>query len=109
MDNTKDTIYILDSYGLIYRAYYALFSHPLVNKDNQNISAVVIFFKNLLALISKYKPKYLAAAFDSRTPTFRHQRYPQYKANRAKTPEDLHAQVPWIEEILSSFGIFGFV
>ncbi len=105
MDNTKDTIYILDSYGLIYRAYYALFSHPLVNKDNQNISAVVIFFKNLLALISKYKPKYLAAAFDSRTPTFRHQRYPQYKANRAKTPEDLHAQVPWIEDILSSFGI----
>lgn len=99
------TVYILDSYGLIYRAYFALLNHPLTNSSGANISAVVIFFRNLKALIDKYKPAYLAAAFDSRTKTFRHEMYAEYKANRAKTPEDLHAQVPWIEEILTRLGV----
>ena len=101
----NNTVYILDSYGLIYRAYFALMNHPLTNSKGENISAVVIFFKNLKSLLDKYKPAYLAAAFDSRTKTFRHDIYPEYKANRAKTPEDLHAQVPWIEEILEEFGV----
>lgn len=99
------TVYILDAYGLIYRAYFALLNRPLTNPGGDNISAVVIFFKNLKALISKYRPCYLAAAFDSRVKTFRHELYAEYKANRAKTPEDLHAQVPWIEEILQAFEI----
>ncbi|MBQ0038797.1 MAG: DNA polymerase I [Treponema sp.] len=102
---SNNTVYVLDSYGLIYRAYFALMNHPLTNKKGENISAVVIFFKNLKALLDKYKPGYLAAAFDSRTKTFRHDMYSEYKANRAKTPEDLHAQVPWIEEILTEFGV----
>ena len=102
-EKTEDkTVYILDSYGLIYRAYFALLNHPLTNPGGDNISALVIFFKNLKALISKYNPCYLAAAFDSRVKTFRHELYADYKANRAKTPEDLHAQVPWIEEILEA-------
>lgn len=100
-----NTVYILDSYGLIYRAYYALFSHPLTNIRGENISAVVIFFRNLKALLSKYKPAFLAAAFDSRTKTFRHELYPEYKATRQKTPEDLHAQVPWIENVLKELGV----
>ncbi len=101
----SQNVYILDSYGLIYRAYYALLCHPLTNTQGQNISAVVIFFRNLKALLSHYKPGYLAAAFDSRTPTFRHEMYPEYKATRQKTPEDLHAQVPWIEEILTALKV----
>lgn len=105
ISETDQTVYILDSYGLIYRAYFALVNHPLTNPLGQNISAVVIFFRNLKALLSKYKPNYLVAAFDSRVPTFRHEMYPAYKANRAKTPEDLHAQVPWIEDILSALKI----
>lgn len=105
MKTNDNTVYILDSYGLIYRAYFALLNHPLTNSNGQNISAIVIFFKNLLSLIGKYKPAYLAAAFDSRTKTFRHEKYPEYKANRAKTPDDLHAQVPWIEEILEALGV----
>ena len=96
----NNTVYIIDSYGLIYRAYFAMMNHPLTNSKGENISAVVIFFRNLKALLDKYKPAYLAAAFDSCTKTFRHDMFPEYKANRAKTPEDLHAQVPWIEEIL---------
>jgi DNA polymerase-1 len=102
---TDDTVYILDSYGLIYRAYFALISHPLTNTKGQNISALVIFFRNLKALLTKYRPQYLAAAFDSRTPTFRHELYKEYKATRQKTPDDLHAQVPWIEEILTALGV----
>ncbi|MCR5762324.1 MAG: DNA polymerase I [Treponema sp.] len=106
MENSSEkTVYILDSYGLIYRAYFALISHPLTNTKGQNISAIVIFFRNLKALISKYHPNYLAAAFDSRTPTFRHEMYKEYKATRQKTPEDLHEQVPAIESILSAMNI----
>ena len=104
-EKTDDAVYILDSYGLIYRAYYALINHPLTNSNGENIGAVSIFFRNLKALISKYGPKYLVAAFDSRVPTFRHKMYDQYKANRQKTPDDLHAQVPWIEDVLGKLGV----
>ncbi|MEE3313271.1 MAG: DNA polymerase I [Treponema sp.] len=101
----EKAVYILDSYGLIYRAYFALISHPLTNAAGENISALTIFFKNLKALISKNHPAFLAAAFDSRVPTFRHEMYAEYKATRQKTPDDLHAQVPWIEEILEAMKI----
>ncbi len=102
---SDNSVYILDSYGLIYRAYFALVNHPLTNFNGENISAVNIFFRNLKSLLTKYEPKFLVAAFDSRTPTFRHKMYADYKANRSKTPDDLHAQVPWIEEILEALGI----
>ena len=69
MNSNENAVYILDSYGLIYRAYFALMNHPLKNSKGENISAVIIFFKNLKALLDKYKPSYLAAAFDSRTKT----------------------------------------
>ena len=102
MDNT---VYILDAYALIYRAYYALISHPLTDSAGRNISALVIFFSNLRSLLVKHQPQFLAAAFDSRVKTFRHELYPQYKATRAKTPDDLHAQVPMIEEALEALGV----
>ncbi|MBQ2465126.1 MAG: DNA polymerase I, partial [Treponema sp.] len=105
ISSAENAVYILDSYGLIYRAYYALFSHPLTNQRKENISAVVIFFRNLKALLAKHKPAFLAAAFDSRTKTFRHELFAEYKATRQKTPDDLHAQVPWIEDVLKALGI----
>lgn len=105
-DNSFDeALYIIDSYGLIYRAYYAFINRPLTNSTGQNVSALFGFFRNLKAVLDHYKPKYLAAAFDSRTPTFRHQMYSEYKATRQKTPEDLHAQVPMIEEVLTALGV----
>ncbi|MCR4790283.1 MAG: DNA polymerase I [Treponemataceae bacterium] len=99
------TLYIIDSYGLIYRSYYAFISRPLVNEENENVSAIYGFFNNLLSLIQKNDVHHLVAAFDSMTPTFRHEMYPEYKANRPKTPEDLHAQIPHIEEILTAMGV----
>ena len=103
--SSDKTLYIIDSYGLIYRSYYAFISRPLTNKDGENVSAVFGFFRNLKAVLDKYKPHGLVAAFDPKGPTFRHQMYDQYKATRQKTPEDLHAQVPVIEEILVALGI----
>lgn len=100
-----DTLYILDSYGLIYRSYYAFISKPLLNSEGHNISAIFGFFRNFHRFLKDYSPKYIVAAFDSKTPTFRHQMYAEYKATRQKTPDDLHAQIPIIEEILLALGI----
>ena len=99
------TVFILDSYGLIYREYFAFISHPLTNGKQQNVSAVFGFFRNLHTILKRYNPQYLVAAFDSRTPTFRHEMFTEYKANRAKTPDDLKAQFPWIEDLLTTLGI----
>lgn len=101
----KNTVYILDSYGLIYRCYFAFINRPLTNKDGNNVSAIFGFFRNLHSILKHYNPQFIAAAMDSKTATFRHEMYKEYKATRNKTPEDLHAQIPWIDEILTDLGI----
>ena len=68
----NDTLYILDSYGLIYRAYYAFINRPLINKNGENISAIFGFFRNFYRILKDYNPNFILAALDSRTPTFRH-------------------------------------
>ena len=99
------TVYILDSYGLIFRCYYAFISRPLTNQRGENVSALFGFFRNFHYILQHYKPGCIVAAMDSKTKTFRHEMYDLYKANRPKTPEDLHAQVPWICEVLEALGI----
>ena len=101
----KNTVYILDSYGLIYRCYFAFINRPLTNKDGNNVSAIFGFFRNLHSILKHYNPQFIACAMDSKTATFRHEMYKEYKATRNKTPEDLHAQIPWIDEILNDLGI----
>lgn len=101
----KNTVYILDSYGLIYRCYFAFINRPLTNKDGNNVSAIFGFFRNLHSILKHYHPQFIACAMDSKTATFRHKMYKEYKATRNKTPEDLHAQIPWIDEILTDLGI----
>lgn len=101
----KNTVYIIDSYGLIYRCYFAFINRPLTNSRGENISALFGFFRNLYSILRHYQPEYIFAAMDSKTKTFRHEFYPEYKATRNKTPEDLHAQIPWISEILETLGI----
>ncbi len=98
-------LYLVDGYSLIYRAYFAFIRRPLVNSQGQNTSAVFGFFSSLLQLIKLKNPSYLAVVMDSVTPTFRHEKYPEYKANREKAPQDLHDQVPVIEEILAALGV----
>ncbi|MDR2658414.1 MAG: DNA polymerase I [Spirochaetaceae bacterium] len=105
--NNSDVLYIIDAYALIYRAYFAFISRPLRNKDGKNMSALYGFSRTLISLLEGdgEKIRFLAAVFDSRTPTFRHEQYPQYKAQRQKTPDDLHAQVPLVENLLNALKI----
>ena len=105
MTKNDNTVYILDSYGLIFRCYFAFISRPLTNSRGENVSALFGFFRNLHWIFQHYKPDYIFAAMDSKTKTFRHEMYPEYKATRNKTPDDLHAQIPWICDILESLGV----
>ncbi len=105
MESRKPALYLLDSYAIIYRSYYAFINRPLKNPKGANVSAVYGFFRFLFALFEERNPGAFAAVFDSAVPTFRHEMYTAYKATRQKTPEDLHAQVPLVEEILGALGI----
>lgn len=102
---SKKTLYIIDGYGLIYRSYFAFINRPMTDEEGNNISAVFGFFRMLFSILKKEHPTHLAVAMDSMTATFRHEMYAEYKANREKTPEDLHAQIPRIESILTAAGI----
>jgi len=98
-------LYIIDGYGLIYRSYFAFINQPLRDLEGKNVSAFYGFFNTLFMLLREHQPDYLVVAMDTAAPTFRHIMYPEYKANREKAPEDLHAQVPMIQEVLDTIGI----
>lgn len=102
--NLQDHICIIDGYGLIYRTYFALSRNPLTNSSGQNVGAVNGFF-NTLHVLLKRGYKNIFCAMDSRTKTFRHEIYSEYKAQRSKTPPDLYTQVDIIEEVLNALGI----
>ncbi|MBR5099241.1 MAG: DNA polymerase I [Spirochaetales bacterium] len=103
--NTTRRVFIIDGYGQIYRSYFAFMNNPLKDKNGNNVSAVYGFFNTMMSLVRQYAPEYLVVAMDSRGKTFRHELYDQYKANREKTPEDLHAQVPVIDSFLDAMHI----
>ena len=104
MENSSK-LYIIDGYSVIYRNYFAHLSNPLTAPDGTNISAYFGFFSTLFSLMGQHNADYLAVVMDERKPTFRHEMYPEYKANRDKAPEDLHAQVPMIKETLCRMGV----
>ncbi len=105
MKKEKPALYLLDGYSLIYRSYFAFINRPLLNSRGFNTSAVFGFFRSVAALLESRQPELFGVVLDSTTPTFRHEMYPEYKANREKAPEDLHAQVPVIQEILKAMKI----
>ena len=98
-------LYLVDGYSVIYRGYFAFLNRPLLNPQGRNSSSVFVFFRTLFQVLRTRAPETLAVAMDSRVPTFRHVRYEAYKATRDKAPQDLHAQVPVIEEILHALKI----
>lgn len=101
----KPKLFLLDGFSLIYRSYWAFIHNPVRNPEGQNVSAVFGFFNTLLLLIDKHKPENFSVVMDSPVPTFRHEMYPEYKANREKAPEDLHDQIPIIKEFLDVLGL----
>jgi DNA polymerase-1 len=101
----KAPLYVLDGYSLIYRSYFAFIRNPLRNAQGKNTSAMFGFYRSLFALLAEKRPEYFAIVLDSKTPTFRHEMYAEYKMTRQKTPEDLQEQIPVIEEIAAALKI----
>jgi len=96
---------LLDAYALIYRAYFAFINRPIRNSKGLNTSAVYGFTKTLLDALKRFEPTHIAVAFDLSGPTFRTELFPEYKANREETPEDIRLAVPIIKELLQSLNI----
>lgn len=94
---------IIDGNSLVNRAFYAM--PPLKNKDGLVCNAIFGFCNILVKLVTENNPKYIAVAFDSHAPTFRHQKYAEYKAGRNAMPEDLVTQIPLLQDLLSLMGI----
>ena len=98
-------LYLLDAYALIYRAYYAFIKNPRINSKGENTSAILGFVNTLEEVISKGAPTHLGVAFDPHGGTFRHEAFPEYKAQREETPEAIRFAVPIIKEILAAYHI----
>ena len=99
------TLYLLDAYALIYRAYYALIRSSRINSKGQNTSAVYGFVNTLNDVLTTEKPDFIGIAFDPTGGTFRHEAYPEYKAQREATPEDIKWAVPVIKDIIRAYNI----
>ncbi|MBL7107715.1 MAG: DNA polymerase I [Candidatus Cloacimonetes bacterium] len=96
----REKFCILDGTALIYRSYYAFKNRPLINSKGENTSAIFGFLRTIISLIEKFQPEYFAIAFDEREPTFRHKKFPEYKATRDKMPEDLVEQLAPIQQLV---------
>ena len=93
-------LFLLDGYALLYRAHFAFINNPLINSRGEVTSAVFGLTLSLKRIIDECNPAYLAVALDPKTPTFRHERYPAYKATREKMPEEMKSQLPWARKLL---------
>lgn len=99
------TLLLVDAYAMIYRAYYAFIRTPRLNSRGENTSAIFGFVVTLDDLIKRLNPTHIGVAFDPKGPTFRHEAYEQYKAQRQETPEDIRRAVPYIKQILQAMHI----
>ena len=99
------TLLLIDAYAMIYRAYYAFIRAPRMNSRGENTSAIFGFVVTFEDLLKRLKPTHLAVAFDPAGPTFRHEAFEQYKAQRQETPEDIRWAVPRIKQILKAMNV----
>ncbi len=100
-----DKLFLLDAYALIYRAYYAFIKNPRINSKGFNTSAIMGFINTLEDVLKKENPTHIGIAFDPKGPTFRHEAYEQYKAQREETPEVIRESVPVIKEFIKAYNI----
>ncbi|HMQ47644.1 MAG TPA: DNA polymerase I [Saprospiraceae bacterium] len=98
-------LFLLDGHALVYRAHFAFITRPLINSKGVNTSAVAGFTRTLWDLMQAQKPTHIAVAFDLSGPTFRHEWFPEYKANREAQPEDITIAMPYIQQIIEGFHI----
>jgi DNA polymerase-1 len=102
-DDKPRTLYLIDGSAYIYRAYHAV--RGLSNSSGLPTNATFGFTRMLIKLMQDKSPQYVAMFFDAKGPTFRHERYADYKANRPPMPDDLVQQLPWIRKVTEAFNI----
>ena len=100
-----EKLFLLDAYALIYRAYYAFIKNPRINSKGFNTSAIMGFVNTLEDVLKKENPTHIGIAFDPAGPTFRHEAFEQYKAQREETPEVIRLSVPIIKDIIRAYRI----
>jgi DNA polymerase-1 len=105
MAKTPKRIFLVDGSGYIFRAYYAMLRQRLSNSKGMSTGGILAFSRMLLKVIREKAPDYIAIAFDRPEPTFRHEMYPAYKANRDAAPEDLIAQIPYMHRVVEALRI----
>lgn len=98
-------LFLLDAMALIYRAHFAFSKNPRINSKGLNTGVMLGFTNTLLEVINKEKPTHIGVAFDTKAPTFRHEQFEAYKANRQEQPEDIGVAIPWVKEIVKAFNI----
>ena len=101
----RPTLYLLDAYALIFRAYYAFLRNPRINSKGLNTSAMFGFVNALEEVLNNRKPSHIAVCFDHKSPNVRVQEFPYYKAHRQETPEDIKISEPYIRSIIEAYGI----
>ncbi len=99
------TLCLIDGTALAFRSHYAFIRRPLTNSSGANVSAVYGFADKVLQLLDELDPDYVAVAFDTAEPTFRHEAYEEYKATREEPPDDLIAQFPAFGEFVQLMGV----
>lgn len=103
--NSDKRLFLLDAYALIYRSYFAFIKNPRFNSKGLNTSAMYGFVNTLEQLLNEQKPTHIAVVFDVNEPTFRHEMFKEYKANREVMPEDLQKSIPYIRNIIEAYNI----
>ena len=99
------SLFLIDGSAIAYRAYFAFIRNPLINSKGENTSAAFGFINSLVKIIRDEKPDYIAVVFDTKAPTFRHERYEAYKSTRAKMPDDMVSQLPRIHQAVAALNI----
>jgi DNA polymerase I len=98
-------LFLIDGSALAYRSYFAFIRNPLINSKGENTSAIFGYTRTMLDLLTQEKPEYIAVAFDTPEPTFRHQRFVDYKATRQKMPDEMSTQLPRLKEVTEALGV----
>ena len=104
-NNEDQRLFLLDAYALIYRAFFAFGRNHRFNSSGLNTSAIYGFITTLVDLIKRESPSHIAVVFDSKEPTFRHKKFPDYKAHREAMPDGIREAIPYIYQVIEAFGI----
>ncbi len=104
-ENSQKKLFLLDAYALIYRSYFAFIRNPRFNSKGVNTSAMLGVTNTIVQLLENEDPHLVGVVFDVSAPTFRHEMFKEYKANREEMPEDLRKSIPYIRKIIEGFNI----